>query len=247
MGTANKRNRLGRRAAAAEILQHSPLLIEGLQFSPKEFYAKVEQALVARQVPDIAIERIDWKEGGALSARREYLRIRRERLIFDICAAPFGAGFFVSTWFGREPLRVAWLVLIFLAVSSVLFVDTTRDSGLFSLLRNRLKLSEDEISLVLLGIFLLGLLIIAAYIGPHLDQFLIRLPLIGAIYERYFRKITYYRHDLACCFRAAVDSAVQEVINEISKAQPLRPYSEFGRRPSFQPLQLASQGSNGHQ
>lgn len=30
--------------------------------------------------------------------KRDYLRITRDRLVFDICAAPFAKGFFVSWW-----------------------------------------------------------------------------------------------------------------------------------------------------
>ena len=56
-----------------------------------EFYASVEQALQPRQIPDYAVSRIDWREGGVFTARREYLRVRRGKLAFDICAAPFGS------------------------------------------------------------------------------------------------------------------------------------------------------------
>lgn len=39
----------------------------------------------------------------SLSARREYLRVKRRDLILDICAAPFGTGFLVSWWLGPKP------------------------------------------------------------------------------------------------------------------------------------------------
>ena len=35
-----------------------------------------------------SVSRIDHREGGILSAKREYLRVRRKELIFDICARP---------------------------------------------------------------------------------------------------------------------------------------------------------------
>jgi hypothetical protein len=47
--------------------------------------------------------RITWKEGGLLSAKREYLRVRRKEFVFDVCAAPFGKGFFFSWWLGEIP------------------------------------------------------------------------------------------------------------------------------------------------
>ena len=80
---------------------HWPQLIEGLQASPQEFYSRVESAIEARQIPDTKRVRVEWKEGGPLSARREYLRVRRKALVFDICGAPFGSSFFVSWWQGE--------------------------------------------------------------------------------------------------------------------------------------------------
>lgn len=76
-------------------------LIENLQTSPREFYASVEAAIQRRQVPNALMSRIDWPEAGLFSAKREYLRVRRNEYIFDICGAPFGNGFFVSWWLGE--------------------------------------------------------------------------------------------------------------------------------------------------
>ena len=42
---------------------------------------RVEKALAVRQIPDASVTRVDWKEGGLLSARREYLRVQRERFV----------------------------------------------------------------------------------------------------------------------------------------------------------------------
>jgi hypothetical protein len=38
-----------------------------------------------------------------MSSNREYLHIVRGEDIFDICAAPFGTGFFVSSWYVEKP------------------------------------------------------------------------------------------------------------------------------------------------
>ena len=70
--------------------------IGGLQASSKEFYAQVEEAVKARQVPDCKMSRVSFSEGGFFSSSREYLRVTRKDLKFDICAAPFGNSFFVS-------------------------------------------------------------------------------------------------------------------------------------------------------
>jgi hypothetical protein len=96
-------------ARSAEVISHWHLLIDDFNTSALEFYAAVEAALAVRKVPDITISRVDWKEGGAFSAKREYLRVARGRLTFDICAAPYGAGFFFSSWFAEQSLPNALL------------------------------------------------------------------------------------------------------------------------------------------
>jgi hypothetical protein len=87
--------------APEEFVSHWNGMVEGLHISPLEFYGAVEQAIERWQIPDTRRERVDWREGGLLSAKREYLRVRRGEYVFDICAAPFGAGFFVSWWLGE--------------------------------------------------------------------------------------------------------------------------------------------------
>jgi hypothetical protein len=99
------------RAAPAFVISHFYHLLEGLQTSPKGFYAAVERSIRSRQIPDTRTSRVDWKEGGLLSARREYLRVRRKKLIFDICAAPFGPSFFFSWWLGELPSPIIGLLM----------------------------------------------------------------------------------------------------------------------------------------
>ena len=73
-----------------EVISHWYTLMENFETSGMEFYAAVEDALKERSVPDIELSRVEWQEGGMGTARREYLRVKRSRLAFDICAAPFG-------------------------------------------------------------------------------------------------------------------------------------------------------------
>lgn len=49
-------------------------------------------------MPSVTIKRVNEKEGGFLSASREFLRIKRNNLVFDVCASPFGKSFFISWW-----------------------------------------------------------------------------------------------------------------------------------------------------
>jgi len=84
------------------IFSHWHQLIDNLQASSQQFYASVEQNIKERQLPDTSISRVTHKEGGMLSPKREYLRVTRREHVFDICAAPFAKGFFISWWLGEK-------------------------------------------------------------------------------------------------------------------------------------------------
>ena len=80
------------------ILSHWYCLLEGMQYSTQDFYSSLEEVINSRNLPEIKISRINLHEGGALSAKREYLNVKRKTKNFDVCAAPYGNGFFVSWW-----------------------------------------------------------------------------------------------------------------------------------------------------
>jgi len=82
--------------------------IEGLEASPMDFYSSVESAVAKRELPNVKVSRVSYREGGWFSARREYLRVKRKGLIFDICGAPFGNGFFISWWLAERN----WLAIL---------------------------------------------------------------------------------------------------------------------------------------
>lgn len=77
------------------------------QFSSEDFYRSVQQSLEKRAIPGISFTRVSHIlkiRTVVLDERREYLCVTREDYQFQICAAPFGTGFFVSWWFlEREP------------------------------------------------------------------------------------------------------------------------------------------------
>lgn len=73
-----------------------------------EFYNSLEQALSAKKVP-VDRSRVFWNEGGVFSAQREYLRLGYGRLIFDICAFPFGRDYYFSWWLTRKKPNFAAL------------------------------------------------------------------------------------------------------------------------------------------
>ena len=77
-------------------------VFEKPEFTPQEFYNQLQQFLSQKEINKAAMSRIVYAEGGVLSQRRDYLRIVYKHIIFDICAAPFGSGFFVSWWEGER-------------------------------------------------------------------------------------------------------------------------------------------------
>lgn len=73
-----------------------------LKLSTQEFYSQVEASLSKTEIPKIRTERINLNQAGIFSTKREYLRVSSAQQLFDICAAPFGNGFFVSLWYRRS-------------------------------------------------------------------------------------------------------------------------------------------------
>jgi hypothetical protein len=83
------------------VLSHWSHLIPGLEQSATAFYDAIDRSLQGHKLSDTKTERVTMAEGGILSAKREYLQVRRKEHVFHICAAPFGNGFFVSWWLGE--------------------------------------------------------------------------------------------------------------------------------------------------
>lgn len=79
--------------------------------SPTEFYPSVEKALERRQIPSYILGRKDCSEAGLLSANRVYLRAIRQRLAFDICAAPHGSRYVCSSRLTQKPPTAVWFWL----------------------------------------------------------------------------------------------------------------------------------------
>jgi len=84
------------------IFSHWYHLIDNMQASSQQYYALIERNITDRQLPDTTVSRANHAEGGMFSANREYLRVTRKDYTFDICAAPFARGFFISWWLGED-------------------------------------------------------------------------------------------------------------------------------------------------
>jgi hypothetical protein len=85
------------------VLGHWHQRIENFQSSSQDFYERVKQQIAARAYPSINYSTVPHREGGAFTAKRDYLRIVYQDLNFELCAAPFGVDFFVSWWLLAKP------------------------------------------------------------------------------------------------------------------------------------------------
>lgn len=91
-------------SSTTEVISRWSTLIPEFQYSSQQFYELLGQAVEKRKIPNAKMDRIQMKEGGVFSAKREYLSIScKKDFYFAICAAPFGTGFFVSWWLLDPP------------------------------------------------------------------------------------------------------------------------------------------------
>lgn len=216
-----------------EIVEHWYSLVSDQNFSSLEVYDHIEGRIKEQKMPALEVSRIDLSEGGAFSDKREYLRMRRERLTFDVCAAPVGVNYFFSYRFYVEQVAVSvWhLVALFVGLS-VLLVGSVQLLG------------------IILGPFflLLGSALLVwtmrNAIGMGLRDFdtaLLKLPVIGTIYEAFFRKDTYYRQDMRIAYGSIVSSIVKGEVERTTAAKGVRLLREFSYSPIFDELYSAKE------
>jgi hypothetical protein len=77
-------------------------LYEETKISTQKFYSRIESAIGERQLSEIRLGRRYYREHLGISQKREYLAISYKKLLFLICAAPYGTGYFISFWSGEK-------------------------------------------------------------------------------------------------------------------------------------------------
>jgi hypothetical protein len=83
--------------------KHWQHTFDGLQLSAEEFYKAVQEAIIKREIPDVKFSRVSYSQSGIFGNSREYLHIVKGEYEYDVCAAPYGTGFFVSLWYAERP------------------------------------------------------------------------------------------------------------------------------------------------
>jgi hypothetical protein len=210
---------LGFKAKPADVLSHWYTAVPKFTAPTQDFYAAVENELKEQQVPGLAISRVEFSEGGLLSDKRAYLRMTRERLVFDICAAPFGTNYFYSCRFAQLPVQVSVFAIIILFLAGIfLFASAVRIFGFF-------LTCFLGAALLVIGVYTLRNLLSLGL--ADLDATLLKLPLFGPVYERFFRKETYYREDTRLMYLTVVEGVVKKLVESETAAKGIRLLTQY--------------------
>lgn len=198
----------------ADVIDHWYALVPGFNTSTKEFYTAIETELKEREVPGLEIFHVNFAEGGALSRQREYLRMTRERLVFDVCAAQFGTAYFFSCRFAEIPAAIKLWQLIAVLIAG--FMTIALASKFLGLILGALVLLAGFVLLIytLRNAVAMGL--------KDLDATLIKSPVVGPIYENWFRGETYYRHDTRLMYCDTVNALVKAKLEETTGAKGIK-------------------------
>ncbi len=116
------------------VIDHWHEFLEEFHMDPLEFYALVHEECKRRQIPGLKAFCVTHREGMIGTAHRLYLRFDRSWGHFDVCAAPFGVGYFFSyryivpTPFGFW-LKVFVGILVLLAISAAVWLLNLLSAG----------------------------------------------------------------------------------------------------------------------
>ncbi|HXT10539.1 MAG TPA: hypothetical protein VN873_03175 [Candidatus Angelobacter sp.] len=211
------------RSRKAAIFSHWGTLTADCHFATKEFYSELESAINAKQWPGVEVLRIDYSEAGLLSHKREYLRVIRQRQLFDICAAVFGKDYFFSVREAEIPAVVtvrAFLTVMF----GTLFI--------LSVLIQTFGFIFGSFAMVVLTAFGLWFLFNILKLGlTRLDSMLLQLPSIGPVYEVLFRRDTYFQQDTRIAFLQSVTELVKKHVEEATSEKGLKYLNCFESQP----------------
>lgn len=210
-----------------QVVGHWHTLIEGFATSSLDFYGLVKAGIALRKIPGLRVSWVEWQESGLGSGKRVYLRVSREGLNFDICAAPFGTGYFFSWWLAVIPqIFLDFVVLVGIAFVGFvcLVVASHQDcSGIFIA------------PLIFFGL-LFGAGFLVRYVGDlGWEPTVLSMPITGFLYGLFFRPATYFNEDTALMFRESVHHAVLEAIDTVTSAQGVRGLPEEARKITFKP------------
>ncbi len=207
----------------AEVFSHWGTLTPGCHFSTQDFYLEIEQAIRAKQWPGVEMLRLDFHESGLLSHKREYLRVIRQRQLFDVCASTFGKDYFFTVREAQIPVVID-LRAMFSAVIGLFL--------LFSFAVKLLGLILGSMAILFLITFAVWFLFNVLKLGlTKMDSMLMQLPVIGAFYEAWFRRDTYFQQDSRLIFLQCVNELVKEHVEETTSTKGIKYLNCFENQP----------------
>ncbi len=220
-----------RRKAKAALARRNTLLsywctlLESFSYSPRDFYSLVTENLAKREVPGLLVGAVKLREGTIFSRERIYLQLRRERLVFEVCAAPFGTGYFVSSrlFDRRRDARFMDYVIVLGMLILIAAGVWNEFGGMVGIIVTGLLITT---------IWSLMRLAVAGF-AVWLDETLCIVPWIGPIFETLFHPDTYYRQDQREMYREAVHRAVMESVATMTVESGVRALSDEEMRPHF--------------
>lgn len=211
--------------ASMHVVSHWHQYFDQIQFSPQEFFGALDSALAKRAIPEAKPTRVIFAEGAKLGGKREYVRVARRGYSFDVCAAPFGSGFFVSWWCSRRRglLYAAIALVLAIAIIGLLIKGMGLFFGTF-------------LALIALPAFFLGIgfAIRRGFVGT--EERVLSVPIVGLIYRWLFNPFSYYQVDSELSFEKAVHAAVLEAVDTLTDSKGIRGLSEFERKPMLREL-----------
>ena len=215
---------MGIKSKQNEILNHWISSADNFSLPPSEFYEAVEKKLKDIQVPGLELSREEFAEGGILSGNRVYLRMMRERLAFDICAAPFGTRYFFSCRTSYVPAVVKiWHIVVVLGLLLAVHYGLTQ------------YFANPVASIVLVAGLVLAVALMlrnVAIMGlSDVDAMLLKTPALGPIYERVFRKDSYYRQDTRLMYLDTVPAVIQALAEDVTGAKGVKLVRQYQRAP----------------
>jgi hypothetical protein len=213
--------RLGSRKG--EVYSHSFAAPADIHFSAKDFYAKIETAVQAKEWPGVELLRITNSETGMLSHKREYLRIIRQRHFFDLCAGTFGQDYFFSIREAEIPAVVS--PQAFIALLLLLF-------GLFAFAVQTMGFLFGPVAFLLFIVFGAFFFMNVVKMGlTKVDAALLQTPIIGPVYEAWVRPDTYFQQDARIVFLHAVNELTKKAVEETVSAKGLKFLDFFEKHP----------------
>lgn len=216
----------------ADVNAHWCSVTSGIQFSPTEFYASLDAALTAKNMPGVEWLRVLHRESGLLSHNREYFRILRHRHVFDVCAASFGSDFFFSC---REAV-----IPSVVSIRAVIAVLGLLSFGL-AVMVQALGFLAGCVWFVVLAAFAVWFLFNVAKLGfSRFDALLLKIPALGPTYEAIFRRDTYFQQDTRLIFLKIMDELVRKAVEDTASTKGIHLLKFHERQPILDGLYRAT-------